>query len=469
MATQPLGILYLTAVLRQQKCEVRAIDGLIQDDWGERVLREAAEWDPDIIGFSFLSLDIGRVIAKVRRLRQSGFRGLLLGGGVGPATADPTALRELGFDAVALSEAEETIVDVVRAVRNGRGLTDVPGLRVRRDGRHVDTAPRPLINDLDALPFPDQTVLPLPLYFGRPSMDQMYRHPRWASVLTSRSCPYRCTFCTAHLGKGYRPRSAPNVMQEIDKLVHDYGIGELQIVDDAFNLDRARVLAICDELQRRPYKLHLVFPNGLRLDRLDDEMIDALMRAGLDRLLAPIETASPRLQADIDKNLDLPLALAAIRRLRQRGALIRASAMIGFPGETRDEMRATLKAAWRAGAHWLAINRVLPLPGSPLGEQYLHRVGPVSWREFNYLQTSVNLSDVALPQIERLVRGAFWQSLHPWRLWQTWRRVPKTNFGFYARVFLDKCLPNRHRAASWIDAPLPDLPFASPAASQHVH
>jgi len=432
--THPLGVLYLTAVLRRTGFEVRAIDGLIDSGWAERTLAEIKAWSPDVVGFSTLTVDIGCVANLARQIRQNGYAGPLVGGGSGATYASDETRRHMGLDVVVLGEGEESFIEWMQALRTGRDQRDVPGLALRDgDGYHL-TAPRPLISNLDALPFPDDEILPPFLYFGRPSMDLMYRHPRWASVMTTRSCPVRCTYCAHAMGHGFRKRSIDNVMAEIQLLTEKYGIGELQIIDDLFNFDRERTKEFCERLIGADRKLVLVFPNGFRMDMLDDELIDLLARAGLDRMLAPVETTSPRLQELVNKRLNMEKVERAFRHLRQHGVLLRASVMVGFPTETSAEMKKTIRDSFRWGAHWLSLNRVVPLPGSALAKSLGDR--DIDWSQFNYQRTSINLSRASNSQIRRYCLKARLALLRPDRLFAIWRTAPKASLFTLLRSML---------------------------------
>jgi len=436
--SQPLGMMYLTAILKQNGWGARAVDGLIDHGWRRRVLEEIARRRPDCLGFSMLSLDIDEAASLTREIRAAGYTGPILGGGPGATYADEATKKHLDFNAIVLGEAERTLPELLQTWESGGEATTVPGLSLAKNGGWMTTAARPLIEDLDALPFPDQTMLPPERYFGKPTMDMMYRNRRWSSIQTSRSCPFACVYCSHAQGRGFRPRSVSNILAEIDALRARFRIGELQIVDDIFNLDRERTMRFCDELRTRPYRLHLVFPNGLRLDRLDAEMITALRAVGFDRLLAPIETASPRLQREIGKNLDLEQSMAAVREMARQGILIRLTTMLGFPGETYEEMKATVHLALRSPAQSITINRVMPLPGSRLSERLIWVNNRQEWLHLNFLNTNLNLSPVPNKKIERLIRRAFLLSQTPRRFIRLLWALPKNSFPLYLRVFLSK-------------------------------
>lgn len=447
MTTPPLGVLYLGAALRQAGHEATILDAQLEPRWRRKLVRHATVERPDFIGFSLLSNDIDDAAEAAAALRAAGYDGPIIGGGPGASWADEATRRYLGFDAFAVGEAERTVVEFAESIAAGSDAAAVPGLVVRRGDDFVTTPPREPIANLDALPYPAYDLSPLRRYFGRPAMDLMFRHRRWAPLLSSRSCPFDCAYCAHALGRGFRPRSAENVLAEIDWLVERHGVRELQIIDDVFNLDRSRVEAICEGLLARGHKLHLVFPNGLRLDRLDSALLRLMVRAGFDRLLAPLETSSPEMQQRIGKHLDVPRALAAVEEMAKLGVTIRLTVMLGFPGETLAQMQHTIATALATDAQILALNQVMPLPGSRFGREYPLRAGPGQWRQVNFVDSNINLSDVPMAEIDALRRAVARRMLSPRRLWRALRALPLASFRFYPRIVFAKLLGPRHACA----------------------
>jgi radical SAM superfamily enzyme YgiQ (UPF0313 family) len=444
MTMPPLGVLYLGAALRQAGHEATILDAQLEPRWRRKLVRQVCTERPDFVGFSLLSNDIDDAAEAGAALRAAGYDGPIIGGGPGASWADETTRRYLGFDAFAVGEAERTVVEYADAIAGGSDPAAVPGLVVRRGDGFVTTPPREPIANLDALPYPAYDLSPLRRYFGRPSMDLMFRHRRWAPLLSSRSCPFDCAYCAHALGHGFRPRSPENLLAEIDWLVERHGVRELQIIDDVFNLDRSRVEAICEGLLAHGHKLHLVFPNGLRLDRLDNALLQLMVRAGFDRLLAPLETSSPEMQQQIGKHLDVPRALAAVAEMAKLGVTIRLTVMLGFPGETLRQMRQSVDTALATKAQFFVVNQVMPLPGSRFGREYPLRAAAGEWRQVNFVDSNINLSDVPMAEIDVLRRRVVRHMLRPRHIWRTLRTLPLASFRFYPRILLAKLIGPRH-------------------------
>ncbi|MCZ7584506.1 MAG: B12-binding domain-containing radical SAM protein [Deltaproteobacteria bacterium] len=243
------------------------------------------------------------------------------------------------------------------------------------------------------------------------------------TVMTSRACPWKCTFCHNNMGKGYRPRSAENVVDELEALYRDVGIREIIFMDDMFNLHRERVRDICRGILSRGLDLKLTFPNGLRADIMDIETVKLLKEAGMYRCMYAIETGSPRLQKRIKKNVKLEKAKAIIAETAKLGVLTHGAFMLGFPTETEEEMQMTVDFACSTKLHTAAFYRVLPLPGSEIYSDVVSAGADVSGEifdspsQFEYHSSNVNLSTVDERFLTKIRKKAYLRFyLNPLRL-----------------------------------------------------
>ncbi len=368
--TPPLGLLYLAAVLRRERgAQVRLLDLLCRPQSVDEVVAAAREFAPDWIGFSALSRQAGAVHDLSAALRRAlPTTPQVLGGAY--ATAQPEhALDHTAVDYCVMGEGEQTLVALLDALARDADPGALPGVALRRDGRPVRHAPAAPLADLDALPLPAFELADFDALAHLPRIGTLVRHARYFAVFSSRGCPYHCCYCHNVFGKRFRARGAAHVLQEIDVLRGDHGVREIQFIDDSFNLDRQRVIDICRGLVARDAGLALSFPNGLRGDVIDEEVVDYLARAGTYKVSIAIETASPRLQQSIGKRLDLAAARNAIAHFARRRVMTHGFFMLGFPGETLAEMRQTARFARDSRLHSASFFFVQPLPGSPLAEQ----------------------------------------------------------------------------------------------------
>jgi anaerobic magnesium-protoporphyrin IX monomethyl ester cyclase len=296
---QPLGLLYLVSVLRRDfpgefeiELTEQALEDLDLDQMRERIRR----FDPDLIGFSCLSVEADEMQRVARAAKEVKPGCVTVVGGPHASVFFDYALQDPNLDLAVLNEGEVTFPELLRALREDRPLDQVAGIAFKREGRLVQTPPREHVADLDSIPLPAWDLIDFKRYAVNISMNAYCHSPPVAILFTSRACPYQCNYCHSIFGKKVRYRSVANVMAEIELLTKTYGVRELHIVDDIFNLDLDRAKRICDEIVARGIQVKIAFPNGLRGDRMDRELIHKLKSAGCYSITYAVETASPRLQ-----------------------------------------------------------------------------------------------------------------------------------------------------------------------------
>ena len=344
----PLGLLTLSAVVKRDlgaEVEVRMRDLRIKRQ--RKAFRdELLEWKPDIVGFSALAVEAERTAHWARFVRGVLPDAVVLMGGPYAGSAPLECLEDTGADVAFCGEAETSLREWLRCYLDGESAESVCGLALRgADGRPFLTKARVGYEDLDSLPMPDWGAIEFKDYFSGSSMNVFNAHKRYASIITSRGCPYQCVYCHHFFGNRVRVRDLSLVMDEISLLYHEHGIRELQICDDIFNADPKRVLEFCRLLKESGMRLYLTFPNAIRGDRLTEEVIDALEDAGTYMLVFSIESASPRIQKLIKKNLNLEKTIEMIRYADSKGIITKCAFMIGFVTETREEIQQTIDLA----------------------------------------------------------------------------------------------------------------------------
>lgn len=442
--THPLGLMSIASVLRSRGGhEVRIIDDRIEGMRIDGLAQETARYRPDLIGITGMTMEAGEICAYARATQEVAPDAAVVAGGVHATLFSERTLRETSVDFVVRGEGEESILELLEALSGGEERMGVAGTAHLEDGLYVEAPARPFIKDLDSLPFPAWDLIPVEKYFGKPAGDLVVDRPKFMTIFTSRACPYQCIYCHRMFGRGFRARRPDNVIAEIETLVSRFGIEEIHIQDDIFNLDLARAKEICRGIMRWGLDLVLVFPNGLRADRVDDELLDLLYRAGARRIAYAVETASPRLQRYIRKDLDLERTVKVMERTAEMGILTKGFFMLGFPGETREEIRATIDFAAGSACHVANFSRVLPYPGTELFEARAvsSSMEDIDYGQFTYDYSMINLSDLDDADFERMIRTAYRTFfLKPGRLARLVRIFPGSLriVTFYLPLFLIK-------------------------------
>jgi len=286
------------------------------------------------------------------------------------------------------------------------------------------TTPPELIDDISALPRPDWDAICFDDYYGSLSMNFINAHRRYTSVYTSRGCPFSCAYCHHTQGKKVRYRNIRHVVDEIEYIYHKHGIREIQIVDDIFNINKERVFEFCRLIKERNIKIYISFPNGLRGDVLTEAVIDALVDAGAYSMTFAIESASPRIQKLIKKNLNLEKAKDMIRYAYGKGVITRCFFMIGFVTETEKEVKQTVDLALELPLLHAAFFTVAPQKNTELFE-ITKKLDP----EFNvekgshYFGNLPSYIDYDLPAIQRRAYMRFFFS--PVRMFHYFWRLPR--------------------------------------------
>ena len=170
------------------------------------------------------------------------------------------------------------------------------------------------------------------LYGRLPNGNLIQKARRYAYLFTSRGCPYKCSYCHDIFGKKFKAQSVEKVLAEINYLVETHGVTEFHLMDDIFNFDKERLISIMNGVHERwGNKLHFCFPNGVRADILNEEVLDALARAGTFSMAIAVETVTQRLQRLIKKHLQIDKAFWAIKEATRRGIATKGFFMLGFP------------------------------------------------------------------------------------------------------------------------------------------
>jgi anaerobic magnesium-protoporphyrin IX monomethyl ester cyclase len=357
----PIGLAYLASYLRREGFDdIEIIDANIRRIDNERLLEHLKQANPDIVGIHMNVVLGGSGVELCHLIKKQLPARVFIGGPL--VSSNPVEMLTLsGAEAAVIGEAEERFAEICKGVEPA----SLPGIAFWR-GKEIEVTPgAPLIADLDDLPFPAYDLLPpLSLYKGRT------RKKPVGVILTSRGCPYRCTYCNSSVfGKKFRARSPENVLSELDLLVKDFGIRQLDILDDNFTLDLLRAEAILDGIIARGYKILINLQNGVRTEMLDEHFIHKLKLAGVFKVGVGIESGDEQVLRSIRKGLSLPKVRESIRMFRREGILTAGFFIIGFPQDTRETIEKTIDFAIAANPTTANFSLLMPFPGTEIYRQ----------------------------------------------------------------------------------------------------
>ena len=382
----PLGLGYIAAVLEGMGKEVRIVDCLLEG-WHDRVAvdgdririglsREAIEkiireFRPDLVGVNSQFTRQYRNAHEIYAVAKSVDPTIItVAGGAHPSVLPAFAMEDPSLDFAVMGEGENTVRELVQCLEHDpAGIASIDGIALRGEGGVRINPKTRFIEDLDTLPFPAWHLMHVEGYFGLPLSHGKRRHVRFFSIMTSRGCPARCVFCTAHnvWGRKFRKRSPENVVREIEALKKNYGVEELLIEDDNFTFDIGRAEEICDRILREGLPMAFDTPNGVAAFRLTPELITKMQRAGFFKINLAVESGN---QQALLKVIKKPLRLDHVARLiahcHSIGMECGLFFIIGIPGTTLREMWDNYRFARRMKVFDPFISIATPYPGSEL-------------------------------------------------------------------------------------------------------
>jgi len=279
---------------------------------------------------------------------------------------------------------------------------DVLGLTYRVNGVIKRNPPRPPIKDLDSLPMPAYHLLPMERYVSEGL--------RYATVISSRGCPFECVFCSSSriCGKRWRARSTEKVVEEVQLLTDKYRVQSIEFVDDNFTLNRKRVKGICKEFVKRGIDLFWVC--GSRVDSVNSELVSNLSKANCLLIYLGVESGSQRILDYMMKGITLSQSERAVRLAKRYGLEVAASFILGMPDETVSEIEDTIKFAIKLDPEFAQFTIATPYPGTELYDYALENNLLITrdWSKYDTL-TPVMRTVIGVKRLVTLFRKAYFK------------------------------------------------------------
>jgi anaerobic magnesium-protoporphyrin IX monomethyl ester cyclase len=413
----PLGLGYLAAILENEGHSVSIFDlGLDPDGSLEDGADAIASCSPDIVGITAMTNNYHSA-SKTCALLKARTGCPIVVGGPHSTIFPERVVSDPSVDYVAFGEGEDTMRELVKAIASegprpsDDTLQAVRGICFVSGDEAIRTPPRPLIEDLDALPFPARHLFELaryPLYSAGGE--------RMVTLLSSRGCPYKCVYCFKGIvGRTYRQRSPENVIDEIRYLEREFGYRSFYFVDDLFTLDRRRLAAVCDQIIEEG--LDIRWQCLARADRVTPDLLALMYRAGCREIHYGIESGNPQILARIGKGITLDQARTAVAWTFEAGILAKGYFMLGLPGDTEETIEQTIEFANNLDLDQAMFSLTTPFPGTQLWDELVARNPSVSSdqdfsRAFYYtrydqrIEPFFNVSDVPDERLSQLAHEA---------------------------------------------------------------
>lgn len=363
--TPPLGLAYLAAAVKKNNHEVQIIDANILGISPERIAG-SFKFKPDLIGISVNIVNYKAAIDCVKHLKRLYQNTPIVLGGPYPSSLAQSILDKIpDVDAVVIGEGENTLVEITESLGKENIFPNIKGVVYRYQDKIIHNKVRPLIKNLDDISFPAYALLP--------NLRQYRTRSRgWpvGYIITSRGCSSQCTFCNKNIfGTSWRPHSANRVIDEICYLVKQYGIKQLDILDDNFTSDINRAEEILERLAKIRLNLYINLQYGIRVDISNKDLLFKMKKAGVFKIAFGIETANQDIQKKIKKPIELEKAIGLVRTARSLGIVTYGFFMVGLPGETAKTMEETIRFSLKMNPHFVFFSICIPFPGTEIFEE----------------------------------------------------------------------------------------------------
>ena len=376
-ANLPLGLMYIAAVLDEAGYNVEILDAFMTDlafrkkgditEVGmsyEKIREEIQRRNPDIVGIANPFTSQVEHAIKVADIVKEIDSSILTVVGGPHGTVVPVEFLEAAknVDIVAIGEGEYTMLDIVGFFEGNKKIDDIQGIAHRMAGKVVLNSPREFNKNLDVLPYPAYHLVDMEKYLNPKTIEYRSFKKRALSMVTSRGCPFNCSFCSVHLhmGKTFRAHSVDYVVDHIEHLVNKYHVKTIYFEDDNLTFDIQRFEAICDKIIERDIKFQWETPNGVRADYLTLDLLKKMKKTGCQSVFVGVESGDQYvLDNIIGKSLRLKNVVKFAKMCKKIGLRTGAFYIIGLPGETKENMRNTvefalmLKRKYDVGMHLL--------------------------------------------------------------------------------------------------------------------
>lgn len=398
VSAPPLGLAYLASMV-EEKHDVEILDcPTIKYDF-EAVKRVLHKVKPGLIGVTSTTSTIYqayRVISLAKCLDPQ--ITTVLGGPHASFMAHEVLNECKDLDVVVCGEGETAFK---RLVEDWPNLSRMPNAVYRQGNEIRENPEKGFIDDLDKLPFPAYHLLPMDSY--------EHEGERFGAVMTSRGCPYNCIFCASSLlwGKKWRARTPKNVVQELKLLSHQYGINEIEFLDDLFTFDQNRAERICDLIEESDLDISYVCSS--RVNTFSERLGKKLKASGCHTVYFGAESAVQHILNFLGRGISPSQTRKAVEKAKKVGLNTIVSFILGTPGETEQDIKKTIEFAKELKPNYAQFTIYTPFPGTRAFELAEKEASTLTkeWSRYTTQQPIIRLKHISLKRLTYLHRRAY--------------------------------------------------------------
>jgi anaerobic magnesium-protoporphyrin IX monomethyl ester cyclase len=393
----PLGIAYLAANIQDVVDGIECVDGNILS--GESYEQAIATINSDLICISATLLQMKEAARIANEIKARHPSSQVVIGGYGPHSLPLSDLFQMGkFDIFVKGEGELTLREVVDCLKRDGDLGAVSNLVFAHNNEVISTKPNPELLRLDSLPLPDRT------FFDVPSYQRIWKQSTGMTslhMITSRGCPFDCTFCDKTLtGRKYRSRAPKLIVDEMEQLWQRYQPDDIFLFDDLFTLRREQVLRVCREIKQRG--LSLKWSAQGRVGLVNLEVLSALKDAGCAELFFGVESGSNRILSFFKKGFTREQVIKTFAACQEVGLRAGAYLIVGVPGETKEDIDLTIDLMQKIKPSLVNFSFLTPFPNTQLHQDTAQWIGQRDWTQWDdFTKTVYNYPFEVDPRVSR--------------------------------------------------------------------
>ncbi len=363
----PLGLASIAAVIENAGFEVKVIDQFASKISSEMLLDEVKRYSPGVIGFSCLTPVMTNVKMLVRQIRSFS-KGLIVLGNIHATIFAEELLREATADIVVRGEGEVTFLELLQQIQKSRRLHGIKGICFREGGKVIHNQDRPLIDNLDTLPYPAWHLFELKYYKEAPMLN--IKNELIFPIAGSRGCPYRCIFCAQD--KIYpepRYRKSSNIIKELEFMNTTFNVRSFVFIDANFPFSIEFGLEFCSELISSGLQNKIRWVTEIRVDMVNEELLTLMKKAGFYLIMFGFETGNNKILNYSDKKTLLGQAKKVMKITKALNIYTVGLFILGLPGENKESCQETINFAKELDCDIVKFNIAVPYPGSKFFEQ----------------------------------------------------------------------------------------------------
>jgi len=389
----PMGIAYVASTLKDDGHNVSIKDFNVDCSY-----IDFSKYD--VVGISMDTSRFKSGLEIAKEAKKSG--SIVIAGGPHVSFRDEEALSTGLIDFVVRGEGEHSMRDLLRAI-DGGNIDSVKGISYLKGSTIVRTENTEFFNNLDSL-LPSRDLLRMDLYR---SLEMGKR--KMTSVLTSRGCPFGCSFCSSSefSGRKWRARSPSKVVDEVEDVVNSYGFNGIAFLDDNFSLVPSRVISICDEIKRRGLDIYWWCFSRADILLRNEDMVRKMSAAGCRYIFIGFESESQSTLDDYKKGITGKMAKDVVELLREYKISTHASFIIGGVSETKDMALSTIRFAKRLNPEAVQFSILTPYPGTRLFEEVKDRIETFDWDLYDCLNPVLRCDYLSEKDLRALLKRAY--------------------------------------------------------------